>query len=186
MRNAWFSRPHIKTVRAKWYRWSRLRARRGAPRPSAVLRKLGPAFAWSVVPRRPAWSRFEAKSRRVASAAQARRDLRQRRQLADRPDRRDGQRPGEKARPGGPDLVDRDGVDLGDDLLARDDAAPGEKLAGVALDPTGRALEGREQRHLELRLGARDLGLVDVGDGGASAVERHLDELDDVGGGGAG
>ena len=54
--------------------------------------------------------------------------------------------------------VDRDGVDLGDHLPGGDHPAPGQDLAGVALDAAARRLQGREQRHFQLRLGAGDLG----------------------------
>src|SRR3712207_8861766 len=58
--------------------------------------------------------------------------------------------------------VSGDRIDAGDHFFARDDAAEGEELARVALDAPGGRLEGGEKRHLELRLGASDLGLLDI------------------------
>ena len=54
--------------------------------------------------------------------------------------------PAKQRATGGADLLDRHGIDLRDDLLARDDAAPGQELARDPLDAAAGRLERGEQR----------------------------------------
>src|SRR5688572_20925629 len=75
----------------------------------------------------------------------------------------------------------RDGIDLGNNLLARNHATPGQKLAGDALDPPPGALESRKKADLHLRLGTGDLDLVDVGRGAPRALQGHIDQFGDIG-----
>ena len=65
----------------------------------------------------------------------------QRWKLADRPDSRQRRRVSKRGRAGRLDLFGRHGVDPRHDLLAWDDAAPGEKLTGVALCPPAGGLQ---------------------------------------------
>src|SRR5690349_4462417 len=83
-------------------------------------------------------------------------------QPLDRPDGGHGRGPRQKLGAGSPNVVYRDGVDARDDLLDWYHPPPGQQLARVALDSASRRLERRKQGNLELRLGAGDLGAIDV------------------------
>src|SRR6478672_10359056 len=70
--------------------------------------------------------RRECGAARGRSAPQALGDAGDRGQALERADRRDRGRAGEESPPGRSRLLDRHRVDLADDLLARDQAAPGQ------------------------------------------------------------
>ena len=82
--------------------------------------------------------------------------------------------------------LDRQGIDLCDDLLARNHPSPGQELARDPLDAAAGVSSAVEQRDLHLRLGADDFDLADVVRRLAHAIQRHLHEFGDIGAAGAG
>lgn len=80
------------------------------------------------------------------------------------------------------DILVGDGIDLALDLAGAGAAASGDQLATDVLGNSGGAVQGQQDRGLQLGLGALDLGLADVGAETHPLADGEVDKVVQAGG----